>query len=62
MTASRLSVLVAALVGLLSLVAGLAVGHLVGGFISPSSSPFLAVGGAAIDRTPVWLKDFAVRT
>jgi hypothetical protein len=59
---SRLSVPVAALVGLLSMVAGLAVGHLVGGFISPSSSPFLAVGGTAIDLTPIWLKDFAVRT
>jgi DMSO/TMAO reductase YedYZ molybdopterin-dependent catalytic subunit len=59
---SRLSVPVAALVGLLSVVAGLAVGHLVGGFISPSSSPFLAVGGTAIDLTPLWLKDFAVRT
>jgi DMSO/TMAO reductase YedYZ molybdopterin-dependent catalytic subunit len=59
---SRLSVPVAALVGLLSMVAGLAVGHLVGGFISPSSSPLLAVGGTAIDLTPLWLKDFAVRT
>jgi DMSO/TMAO reductase YedYZ molybdopterin-dependent catalytic subunit len=59
---SRLSVPVAALVGLLSMVAGLAVGHLVGGFISPTSSPFLAVGGTAIDLTPIWLKDFAVRT
>lgn len=59
---SRLSAPVAALIGLLSMVAGLAVGHLVGGFISPSSSPFLAVGGTAIDLTPIWLKDFAVRT
>ena len=58
---SRLSAPVAALVGLLSLVAGLTVGHLVGGFISPAASPFLAVGGAAIDLTPIWLKDFAVR-
>ncbi|HZS22711.1 MAG TPA: hypothetical protein VFA63_17220, partial [Pseudonocardiaceae bacterium] len=46
---SRLSVPVAAGVGLLSLIAGLAVGHLAGGFISPAASPFLAVGGAAID-------------
>lgn len=59
---SRLSVPVAALVGLMSMVAGLAVGHLVGGFMSPISSPFLAVGGTAIDLTPIWLKDFAVRT
>ncbi|HEX8932682.1 MAG TPA: hypothetical protein VF788_00485, partial [Pseudonocardiaceae bacterium] len=59
---SGLSIPVAALVGLSSMVAGLAVGHLVGGFITPSSSPFLAVGGTAIDLTPIWLKDFAVRT
>src|SRR5437588_8227456 len=44
------------------MVAGLAVGHLVGGFISPSSSPCLAVGGTAIRLTPLWLKDVAVRT
>jgi DMSO/TMAO reductase YedYZ molybdopterin-dependent catalytic subunit len=59
---SRLSVPVAALIGLLAVVGGLAVGQLVGGFLSPSFSPFLAVGGTAIDFTPLWLKDFAVRT
>jgi DMSO/TMAO reductase YedYZ molybdopterin-dependent catalytic subunit len=56
-----MSVPVAALVGLLSMAAGLATGHLVGGFISPTASPFLAVGASAIDLTPLWLKDFAVR-
>jgi DMSO/TMAO reductase YedYZ molybdopterin-dependent catalytic subunit len=61
-TPSRLSVPVAALVGLLSVAAGLGAGHLVGGLVSPTSSPFLAVGGTAIDLTPTWLKDFAVRT
>jgi DMSO/TMAO reductase YedYZ molybdopterin-dependent catalytic subunit len=60
--ATRLSVAVAALVGLLSMVAGLATGHLVGGLISPTASPFLAVGSSAVDLTPLWLKDFAVRT
>jgi hypothetical protein len=59
---SRLSVPVAALFGVLSMIAGLAVGHLVGGLISPMSSPFLAVGATAIDLTPMWLKDFAVGT
>jgi DMSO/TMAO reductase YedYZ molybdopterin-dependent catalytic subunit len=59
---SQLSVPVAVLVGLLSVTAGLATGHLVGGFISPTASPFLAVGGSAIDLTPSWLKDFAVRS
>jgi len=58
---SRMSIPVAALVGLLSTAAGLATGHLVGGFISPTASPFLAVGASAIDLTPLWLKDFAVR-
>jgi DMSO/TMAO reductase YedYZ molybdopterin-dependent catalytic subunit len=57
----RLSAPVAALVGLLSMAAGLATGHLVGGFLSPTASPFLAVGASAIDLTPLWLKDFAVR-
>ena len=59
---SPLPVRVAALLGLVSISAGLALGHLVGGFISPSVSPFLAVGGSAIDLTPLWLKDFAVHT
>ena len=59
---SHLSAPVAGLVGLLSMVAGLATGHLAGGFISPTASPFLAVGASAIDLTPLWLKDFAVRT
>ncbi len=47
----------AALVGLLSVAAGLGVGHLVGGLVSPAASPFLAVGNTAIDFTPSWLKD-----
>ncbi len=59
---TRLPVAVAALIGLLSLVAGLGTGHLVGGLISPTASPFLAVGASAIDLTPLQLKDFAVRT
>ena len=62
MTSSRLSVPGAAFVGLLSVAAGLGIGHLVGGLVSPTASPFLAVGGTAIDLTPTWLKDFAVRT
>jgi DMSO/TMAO reductase YedYZ molybdopterin-dependent catalytic subunit len=57
----RLPNLVAAVVGVLSMAAGLAAGHLVGGVISPAASPLLAVGSSAIDLTPSWLKDFAVR-
>ncbi len=66
MTSSRLSVrlpvLGAAAAGLLSVAAGLGAGHLVGGLVAPTASPFLAVGNTAIDLTPTWLKDFAVRT
>jgi DMSO/TMAO reductase YedYZ molybdopterin-dependent catalytic subunit len=53
---------VAAFGGLLSVAAGLAVGHLVAGLVSSTASPFLAVGGTAIDLTPIGLREFAVRT
>ncbi|MGH3934022.1 MAG: molybdopterin-dependent oxidoreductase [Pseudonocardiaceae bacterium] len=46
---------------MLSVATGLGVGHLAGGLVSPTASPFLAVGATAIDLTPTWLKDFAVR-
>ncbi|SEP83324.1 Tat (twin-arginine translocation) pathway signal sequence [Lentzea xinjiangensis] len=52
----------AALTGLLALLAALAAGHLVAAFTGLSASPYLAVGNAAIDLTPAWLKDFAVTT
>jgi DMSO/TMAO reductase YedYZ molybdopterin-dependent catalytic subunit len=58
---SRLSAPVAAFVGVLSVAAGLGVGHLVAGLVSPTASPFLAVGGTAIELTPIGLRDFAVR-
>jgi DMSO/TMAO reductase YedYZ molybdopterin-dependent catalytic subunit len=61
MTTSRLSTAVAALIGLLSISAGLAAAHLVGGLVSATASPFLAVGASAIDLTPTAVKDFAVR-
>lgn len=52
---------VAALTGLLAVLAALAVGHLVAGIlVAPSASPYLAVGNAAIDRTPNPVKDFAI--
>ncbi|WP_433782636.1 molybdopterin-dependent oxidoreductase [Actinomycetospora sp. CA-101289] len=40
----------------------LAVGDLVAGLLSPSSSPVLAVGGQFIRLTPEWLKAFAIAT
>jgi DMSO/TMAO reductase YedYZ molybdopterin-dependent catalytic subunit len=53
---------VAALVGLLAVGAALAAGHLVAGFLGPASSPYFAVGNAAIDLTPAGVKGFAVST
>ncbi|PXY32771.1 molybdopterin-binding protein [Prauserella muralis] len=47
---------------MLALAAALAGGHLVAAFVGPNASPYLAVGNSAIDLTPAWLKDFAVRT
>ena len=55
-----LSRAVAGLIGVLALVVALAAGHLVAAFVGSGASPYLAVGNAAIDLTPTWLKDFAV--
>lgn len=51
----------AVLVAVLGVGAALAAGHLVAGLLAPNASPFLAVGNTAIDLTPSWLKEFAVR-
>jgi DMSO/TMAO reductase YedYZ molybdopterin-dependent catalytic subunit len=56
----RLPAKPAALTGVLAAAAALAAGHLVAGLAEPLSSPLVAVGNAAIDLTPGWLKDFAV--
>jgi len=51
----------AALTGLLAVAAALAAGQLVAGLLlEPASSPFFAVGNAAIDRTPNPVKAFAI--
>lgn len=64
MTESQRPVLgsgVAGLTGLLAVAAALATGQLVAGLRGdPSASPYLAVGNAAIDRTPNPVKEFAV--
>lgn len=52
----------AALVGLAATSCGLGAGHLVAGVVGPSTSPAIAVGSAAIDLTPLWLKDWATST
>ncbi|MFF7076831.1 molybdopterin-dependent oxidoreductase [Streptomyces lavendulae] len=51
----------AALGGLLSGYAALAVAELVSAAVRPEAGPVTAVGGAAIDRTPPALKDWAIR-
>jgi DMSO/TMAO reductase YedYZ molybdopterin-dependent catalytic subunit len=51
---------IAAGIGVVGIGAALGVGQLVAGFVGADASPFLAVGDAAIDRTPAPLKEFAV--
>jgi DMSO/TMAO reductase YedYZ molybdopterin-dependent catalytic subunit len=57
----RIAVPVAGFIGVLAVLAALAVGHFVAALIAPNASPYLAVGNGAIDLTPGTLKEFAVR-
>lgn len=50
-----------ALSGLLAGFAALAVAELVSVAVHPQTGPIAAVGGAAIDRTPTPVKDWAIR-
>lgn len=60
-TPSRRPAIQAATSGFLGVAAGLGAGHLVAGLVlDPSASPLLAVGDAAIDRTPAAVKNFAI--
>ncbi|MFE6130191.1 molybdopterin-binding oxidoreductase, partial [Streptomyces sp. NPDC056437] len=52
----------AAVSGLLSGCAALAVAELVSAAVRPEAGPVTAVGGAAIDRTPAGVKDWAIRS
>ncbi len=52
----------AALIGVLSVVAALAAGHLVAGLLSVASSPYIAVGDTVIRFSPQWLTEFAKAT
>ncbi|MFD9339892.1 molybdopterin-binding oxidoreductase, partial [Streptomyces sp. NPDC060028] len=47
--------------GLLSGYAALAVAELAASLLRPRAGPLTAVGGAAVDRTPPALKDYAIR-
>ncbi|WP_394428339.1 sulfite oxidase [Streptomyces sp. SGAir0957] len=59
---SRLArVSLGALSGLLAGYAAIAVAELVAAAVRPESGPVVAVGGAAIDRTPPAVKDWAIR-
>ncbi|MBT2450238.1 molybdopterin-dependent oxidoreductase [Streptomyces sp. ISL-43] len=53
---------VAAASGLLAGYAALAAAELTASLVRPQAGPVTVIGGAAIDRTPPALKDFAVRT
>jgi DMSO/TMAO reductase YedYZ molybdopterin-dependent catalytic subunit/uncharacterized membrane protein (UPF0136 family) len=50
-----------ALFGLLSTLVGMAVGHFSASLLHPDSSPVLAVGSGVIDRTPVSMKEWAIK-
>ncbi|MFI8193231.1 sulfite oxidase [Streptomyces sp. NPDC085946] len=61
-TAGRLRLALGALSGLLAGFAALAVAELTAAVTRPQAGPVVAVGGAAIDRTPTAVKDWAIRT
>ncbi|MEW2414838.1 molybdopterin-dependent oxidoreductase [Streptomyces sp. NPDC046866] len=48
--------------GLLSAYSALAVAELAAAAVRPEAGPLAAVGGAAVDRAPAAVKDFAIRT
>jgi DMSO/TMAO reductase YedYZ molybdopterin-dependent catalytic subunit len=49
-------------VGILTALFALGIAEIPASLIDDRSSPLVAVGSAAIDRTPEWLKSFAIRT
>ena len=61
-TTRRPSRSLGAFIGVLVTAVAVAVGHLVAAVTVPEASPVIAVGQAAIDATPEWLKSFAIRT
>ncbi|MEO8423266.1 MAG: molybdopterin-dependent oxidoreductase [Actinomycetota bacterium] len=50
------------MIGSLTAFFALGVAEVLASFIDDQSSPLVAVGNAAIDATPEWLKSFAIRT
>lgn len=53
-------ILAGAVAGFLAAAVALGAANLAAAFVRPQASPIIAVGGAFIDRTPPWLKNFAV--
>ena len=53
--------LAGAVSGVLAAALALGIANLAAAFVRPQASPIIAVGGAFIDRTPPWLKNFAVQ-
>jgi DMSO/TMAO reductase YedYZ molybdopterin-dependent catalytic subunit len=49
-------------VALPAVAAAIGAGHLIAGFVSPASSPFVAVGDTVIRLSPPWLTEFAKTT
>jgi DMSO/TMAO reductase YedYZ molybdopterin-dependent catalytic subunit len=58
----RRPVAAGALLGLVTAGFGVGVAHLAAGIGNPAASPVVAVGQAAIDLSPEWLKSWAIRT
>lgn len=54
-------ILAGAVAGFLAAAVALGAANLTAAFVRPQASPIIAVGGAFIDRTPSWLKNFAVQ-
>jgi DMSO/TMAO reductase YedYZ molybdopterin-dependent catalytic subunit len=52
----------AATIGVLAAGVALGTAELLAAVFGPGSSPIVAVGGAAVDASPEWLKSFAIRT
>ncbi len=61
-TSRRARSALGALAGLLAALVALGTAELAAALVRPQASPVVAVGGSFIDATPVWLKDFAIRT
>ena len=53
---------VGAAIGVLTAGVALGTAELLAALFGPGASPIVAVGGAAVDGSPEWLKSFAIRT